>query len=157
MGAHTIGNAEIFNSGFHGPWVSGEATTFNNQYYANLRYSTVQYSTVQYSTVQQPVLRQPQGPGPGLDSDPARLHRPQRGGGQRVRGGADHRVAVHLRGQRLQPPRRHGALPGQGSTIIALHDYNHHLKRFLQNFTVDADGKPSCDYADCDLSETYRW
>ena len=118
---------------------------------------TVQYSTVQYSTVQQPVLRQPQGPGPGLDSDPARLHRPQRGGGQRVRGGADHRVAVHLRGQRLQPPRRHGALPGQGSTIIALHDYNHHLKRFLQNFTVDADGKPSCDYADCDLSETYRW
>ena len=99
MGAHTIGNAEIFNSGFHGPWVSGEATTFNNQYYANLRYSTVQcnnqyyanlkystvqynnqyyanlrYSTVQYSTVQQPVLRQTQGPGPGLDSDPARLH-----------------------------------------------------------------------------------
>ena len=60
MGAHTIGNAEIFNSGFHGPWVSGEATTFNNQYYANLRYSTVQYSTVQYSTVQQPVLRQSQ-------------------------------------------------------------------------------------------------
>ena len=45
MGAHTIGNAEIFNSGFHGPWVSGEATMFNNQYYANLRYSTVQYST----------------------------------------------------------------------------------------------------------------
>ena len=41
MGAHTIGNAEIFNSGFHGPWVSGEATMFNNQYYANLRYSTV--------------------------------------------------------------------------------------------------------------------
>ena len=50
MGAHTIGNAEIFNSGFHGPWVSGEATMFNNQYYANLRYSTVQYSAVQYST-----------------------------------------------------------------------------------------------------------
>ena len=48
MGAHTIGNAEIFNSGFHGPWISGEATTFNNQYYANLRYSTAQYSTVQY-------------------------------------------------------------------------------------------------------------
>ena len=40
MGAHTIGNAEIFNSGFHGPWVSGEATMFNNQYYANLRFST---------------------------------------------------------------------------------------------------------------------
>ena len=54
MGAHTIGNAEIFNSGFHGPWISGEATTFNNQYYANLRYSTSigQDSTVQYSTVQ---------------------------------------------------------------------------------------------------------
>ena len=48
MGAHTIGNAEIFNSGFHGPWISGEATTFNNQYYANLRYSTVHYITVQY-------------------------------------------------------------------------------------------------------------
>ena len=116
---------------------------------------TVQCSMVLYSTV----LRQPQGPGPGLDSDPARLHGPQRGGGQRVRGGADHRVAVHLRGQWLQPPRRHGALPGQGSklyTTIALHDYNNHLRRFLQNFTVDADGKPSCDYADCDLSETYR-
>ena len=53
MGAHTIGNAEIFNSGFHGPWISGEATTFNNQYYANLRYSTVQYNNYI-------VLRQPQ-------------------------------------------------------------------------------------------------
>ena len=59
MGAHTIGNAEIFNSGFHGPWVSGEATMFNNQYYANLRYSTVQYNTVQYSTMPYANLRDP--------------------------------------------------------------------------------------------------
>ena len=56
MGAHTIGNAEIFNSGFHGPWVSGEATTFNNQYYANLRYSTVQYNNQYYANLRDPGL-----------------------------------------------------------------------------------------------------
>ena len=26
-----------------------------------------------------------------------------------------------------------------------------------KNFTVDSEGKPSCDYEDCDLSETARW
>ena len=144
-----------------GPGSAGRrppSTTSTTPTSGTVQYRTGQYSAiyvVQYSTV----LRQPQGPEPGLDSDPARLHRPQRGGGERVRGGADHRVAVHLRGQRLQPPRRHGALPGQGSklyTTIALRDYNNHLRRFLQNFTVDDNGKPSCDYADCDLSETYR-
>jgi len=36
MGAHTLGNAEITNSGFHGTWVQGEAGQFNNKYYSNM-------------------------------------------------------------------------------------------------------------------------
>jgi len=36
MGAHTLGNAEILNSGFHGTWVQGEAGQFNNKYYSNM-------------------------------------------------------------------------------------------------------------------------
>ena len=31
MGAHTMGNAEITNSGYNGPWVSGEFLYFNNK------------------------------------------------------------------------------------------------------------------------------
>ena len=36
MGAHTLGQAKIFNSGYNGPWVSGETTWFNNKYYSNM-------------------------------------------------------------------------------------------------------------------------
>eukprot|EP00092_Neocalanus_flemingeri_P012654 GFUD01013637.1.p1 GENE.GFUD01013637.1~~GFUD01013637.1.p1 ORF type:complete len:333 (+),score=66.13 GFUD01013637.1:73-1071(+) len=44
MGVHTLGAAKIFNSGFHGTWVSGGpggaggggATYFNNQYFINM-------------------------------------------------------------------------------------------------------------------------
>ena len=36
MGAHTLGQASIFNSGYNGPWVSGETSMFNNKYYSNM-------------------------------------------------------------------------------------------------------------------------
>ena len=36
MGAHTLGQANIFNSGYNGPWVSGETSVFNNKYYSNM-------------------------------------------------------------------------------------------------------------------------
>ena len=34
MGAHTLGGAESFNSGFKGSWVQGETSLFNNNYYS---------------------------------------------------------------------------------------------------------------------------
>merc|ERR1712025_1500530 len=36
MGAHTLGGANIFDSGYHGIWVRNEAGMFNNRYYSNL-------------------------------------------------------------------------------------------------------------------------
>lgn len=33
LGAHTLGRAQSSNSGFNGPWITGETTLFNNQYY----------------------------------------------------------------------------------------------------------------------------
>jgi len=113
MGAHTIGNAEIFNSGFHGPWVSGEATMFNNQYYANLRDPSLNWRLNQRACAD---LN-------GVDSS-------QCGAGQTTEwqytsGGSGFNLPADM--------------------------------ALFQNFTVDADGKPSCDYADCDLSATSRY
>merc|ERR1711915_965035 len=34
MGVHTLGGAEIYNSGFDGDWVEGEPHKFNNKYYS---------------------------------------------------------------------------------------------------------------------------
>ena len=35
--AHTLlGQANIFNSGYNGPWVSGETSVFNSKYYSNM-------------------------------------------------------------------------------------------------------------------------
>ena len=34
MGAHTLGKAQIFNSGYSGTWVSNEGQYFNNNYYS---------------------------------------------------------------------------------------------------------------------------
>ena len=36
MGAHTLGSADIFNSGYNGPWVSGETSILNNKFYSNM-------------------------------------------------------------------------------------------------------------------------
>jgi len=36
MGAHTLGGANIFDSGYHGIWVRNEAGIFNNRYYDNM-------------------------------------------------------------------------------------------------------------------------
>ena len=36
MGAHTLGGANIFDSGYHGIWVRNEAGMFNNRYYDNI-------------------------------------------------------------------------------------------------------------------------
>ena len=36
MGAHTLGKADILNSGFHGTWVNNEQGYWNNQYYTNM-------------------------------------------------------------------------------------------------------------------------
>ena len=43
MGVHTIGKADIYNSGFHGPWVSDEQSLFNNQYYINMADSNLDW------------------------------------------------------------------------------------------------------------------
>ena len=36
MGAHTLGGANILDSGYHGIWVRNEAGVFNNRYYSNM-------------------------------------------------------------------------------------------------------------------------
>lgn len=36
MGAHTLGGANILDSGYHGIWVRNEAGIFNNHYYSNM-------------------------------------------------------------------------------------------------------------------------
>jgi len=36
MGAHTLGRASSENSGFNGPWITGETQWFNNEYYKKL-------------------------------------------------------------------------------------------------------------------------
>ena len=33
MGAHTLGSMSRNNSGYRGPWISGEANKFDNRYY----------------------------------------------------------------------------------------------------------------------------
>jgi len=47
MGAHTLGNAEISNSGFHGTWVNNEQAYFSNQYYANIVDDTISWNARQ--------------------------------------------------------------------------------------------------------------
>jgi len=44
MGAHTLGNAEISNSGFHGTWVNNEQAYFSNQYYKNIVDDTISWN-----------------------------------------------------------------------------------------------------------------
>ena len=46
MGVHTIGKADIFNSGFHGTWVNGEQGFFNNQYFINMANSSLDWKIV---------------------------------------------------------------------------------------------------------------
>ena len=41
MGAHTLGGANIFDSGYHGIWVRNEAGMFNNLYYTNVMNSAM--------------------------------------------------------------------------------------------------------------------
>merc|ERR1712038_484289 len=77
MGAHTLGRADIFNSGYSGPWVSGQTSLCGEGQTTNWQYSIG-------------------GVGFNLPADMA----------------------------------------------------------LYQNFTVDSEGKPSCDYEDCDLSNT---
>ena len=36
MGAHTMGKAQFFNSGYQGSWVTDENQYFNNKYYSNI-------------------------------------------------------------------------------------------------------------------------
>merc|ERR1719397_2317677 len=47
MGAHTLGGAEIFNSGFNGVWVTDEAQYFNNKYYSHMTDDSVNWKLAQ--------------------------------------------------------------------------------------------------------------
>merc|ERR1712038_26988 len=51
MGAHTLGAADIFNSGFNGVWVSDEAQLFNNKYYSHMTDSTVNWRLAQRNCI----------------------------------------------------------------------------------------------------------
>lgn len=44
LGAHTLGNAETANSGYNGPWISGEIIFFNNEYYKKLADSSISWT-----------------------------------------------------------------------------------------------------------------
>jgi len=47
LGAHTLGKADIFNSGFNGVWVNNEQGYFNNKYYSNLANDSINWRQVQ--------------------------------------------------------------------------------------------------------------
>jgi len=47
MGAHTLGKADIFNSGFNGVWVNDEQQYFNNKYFSHLTDQEVNWRSVQ--------------------------------------------------------------------------------------------------------------
>ena len=47
MGAHTLGGADIFNSGFNGVWVNNEQQYFNNKYFSHLNNQLVSWRVVQ--------------------------------------------------------------------------------------------------------------
>eukprot|EP00091_Calanus_sinicus_P008647 TRINITY_DN207_c0_g1_i12.p1 TRINITY_DN207_c0_g1~~TRINITY_DN207_c0_g1_i12.p1 ORF type:complete len:462 (+),score=130.76 TRINITY_DN207_c0_g1_i12:106-1491(+) len=47
MGVHTLGKADIFNSGFHGTWVNNQQGYFNNQYYINIANSSLGWRAFQ--------------------------------------------------------------------------------------------------------------
>ena len=45
MGAHTLGNMEVDNSGYNGPWMTAKSdqTSFDNKYYQNMLNSNYTY------------------------------------------------------------------------------------------------------------------
>ena len=47
MGAHTLGRADIFISGFNGVWVNNEQQYFNNKYFSHLNNQSVNWRMVQ--------------------------------------------------------------------------------------------------------------
>merc|ERR1719397_791074 len=49
MGAHTLGAADIFNSGFNGVWVNDEQQYFNNKYYSHLTDDSINWRLVKRS------------------------------------------------------------------------------------------------------------
>lgn len=51
MGAHTLGAADIFNSGFNGVWVSDEAQFFNNKYYSHMTDNTINWRLAQRNCI----------------------------------------------------------------------------------------------------------
>jgi len=113
MGAHTLGNAEITNSGYNGPWVSGEFLYFNNKYYSNMVSSAgINWRLTQRecSSITDPTI------------DTSLCTAGQTTEWQYIGGG----VGINL------------------PADMAIY----------QNFTLDTEGKPECDYSDCDLAPT---
>jgi len=113
MGAHTMGNAEITNSGYNGPWVSGEFLYFNNKYYSNMVSSAgVNWRLTQRecSSITDPTI------------DTSQCYDGQTTEWQYIGGG----IGINL------------------PADMAIY----------QNFTLDDEGKPECDYANCDLAPT---
>ena len=113
MGAHTLGNANILNSGFHGTWVNDEAGQFSNKYFSNLlRETGLDWRLRQRSC--ESVL-----------DDPSLCSEGQTTGWQYTSSGSGFNLVVDM--------------------------------ALYQNFTVDTDGRPDCDYSQCDLSDSSRY
>jgi len=111
MGAHTLGRANILNSGFHGTWVQDEAGLFNNKYFSNL----VRESGIDWRLRQRTCEN--------VLDDPSPCSEGQTTGWQYTTSGS------------------------VGFNLVA-------DMAIYQNFTVDTDGRPDCDYSQCNLSET---
>jgi len=108
MGAHTLGSADIFNSGFQGSWINNEQNFFNNHYYTHMVNSSLDWKL--------------------LTKDCASLTNID----------TTQCSANQTTGWQWQ-------VPGTAFNINA-------DMALYKEFSVDSEGKPSCEYADCPLS-----
>jgi len=112
MGVHTLGKADIFNSGFHGTWVNNEQGYFNNRYYTNMVNSSLNWKLVTKTCESLP----------NVESNLC-----------------------------------HGEVTGW-EWNVGFTGFNLNADMAIyKHFSVDADGKPSCEYVDCPLSSSARY
>jgi len=110
MGAHTLGSADIFNSGFHGSWINNEQSFFNNHYYTHMVNSSLDWKLRTRDCASL------------TNVDTTQCTTDQTTGWQ-------------------------WQVPGTAFDINA-------DMALYKDFSVDAEGKPSCEYADCPLSDS---
>jgi len=112
MGAHTLGKADILNSGFHGMWVNNEQGYFNNQYYANMVNDSLEWKVVTKTCKSIPNVN-----------------------------------SSLCTGQITGWEWNAGFTGFNLNTDMAI----------FKHFSVDSEGKPSCEYQDCPLSPSARY